>query len=317
MRYLVTGGCGFIGSHLAESLLSSGHSVMVLDDLSTGKIANVQHLESQPGFQILIGSVTDEPFVHEAIRQCDAVFHLASAVGVRLIMERPVETIDTIVSGTQVVLRQANRYRKPVLLTSTSEVYGKSTAVPFEEDGDRLEGATTKHRWAYACAKALDEFLAMAYWKSTSLPIIVARLFNTVGPRQTGQYGMVIPNFVSLALKHEPLQVFGNGQQSRCFCHVSDVVRALVSLMNCKAACGQVVNVGATEEISVLELAHQIIAQTHSRSQIEMVPYEAVFGEGFEDMQRRVPSLAKAQRLIGWQAEKKLRDIIADVAATY
>jgi UDP-glucose 4-epimerase len=317
MRYLVTGGCGFIGSHLSEALLSAGHHVTVLDDLSTGRIENVHSLESQSSFQVLIGSVTDEQLVHEAVRNCDAVFHLASAVGVKLIMERPVETIDTIVTGTQVVLRQANRYRKTVLLTSTSEVYGKSTSVPFEEDGDRLEGATTKHRWAYACAKALDEFLAMAYWKSTGLPIVVARLFNTVGPRQTGQYGMVVPNFVRLAMAGQPLQVFGNGQQSRCFCHVSDVVRGLVELINCRAALGQVINLGATHEITILELARQIVSETNSRSTIETVPYESIFGQGFEDMQRRVPSIAKAKRLIGWEPQRSLSEIIADVKNCY
>lgn len=314
MRYLVTGGCGFIGSHLAETLLNSGHKVTVLDDLSTGKISNVKSFESHPDFQILIGSVTDESLVHEAVRHCDAVFHLASAVGVKLIMDRPVETIDTIVTGTQVVLKLANRYRKPTLLTSTSEVYGKSTAVPFEEDGDRLEGATTKHRWAYACAKALDEFLAMAYWKTTNLPVVVTRLFNTVGPRQTGQYGMVIPNFVRLALAEEPLQVYGDGQQSRCFCHVSDVVRGLINLLESGKAFGEVVNLGSTEEVTIHQLASRIIEATGGKSKVITVPYEEVFGEGFEDMLRRVPSIEKAKRLIDWTPQKSLDDIIADVA---
>lgn len=314
MRALITGGCGFIGSHLAEALLARGAQVTVLDDLSTGKIQNIADIEGQPGLRTLIGSVTDEQLVHEAVRDCDQVFHLASAVGVRLIMDRPVETIDTIVSGTQIVLKQANRYRKPVLLTSTSEVYGKSTAVPFEEDGDRLAGPTTKHRWAYACAKALDEFLAMAYWRATRLPVIVVRLFNTVGPRQTGQYGMVIPNFVRQALEGQPLRVYGDGQQSRCFCHVLDVVRGLVAAMDCNQARGQVINLGATEEISILELARKIIAETSSCSKVGLVPYEDVFGDGFEDMQRRVPSIAKAERLLGWQPQRSLSDIIRDVA---
>ncbi|MEO8272135.1 MAG: GDP-mannose 4,6-dehydratase, partial [Aureliella sp.] len=222
--------------------------------------------------------------------------------------------IDTIVTGTQTVLKQANRYRKPVLLTSTSEVYGKSTAVPFDEDGDRLSGPTTKHRWAYACAKALDEFLAMAYWKSTRLPVVIVRLFNTVGLRQTGQYGMVVPNFVRQALADAPLQVHGDGTQSRCFCHVADVVRGLTGLMNCVEARGQVINLGAIEEITILELARRVIAQTGSRSEICPVGYDEVFGEGFEDMQRRVPSIAKAKRLIHWQPQYCLRDVIADVA---
>lgn len=314
MHYLITGGCGFIGSHLTESLLRDGQQVTLLDDLSTGKISNVRHLESNPNLRILIGSVTDPDLVHEAVCVCDAVFHLASAVGVKLIMEKPVETIDTIVTGTQIVLEQANRYRKPVLLTSTSEVYGKSTSVPFEEDGDRLAGPTTKHRWAYACAKALDEFMAMAYWKSSRLPVVVVRLFNTVGPRQTGQYGMVIPNFVANALVGESLVVHGDGKQSRCFCHVEDVVRGLVGLMNCDEARGEVVNLGATEEVTIGELAKRIIRWTNSSADIHSVSYESVYGDGFEDMQRRVPSIEKAKRLVGWQPEKSLEDIVTAVA---
>lgn len=315
MHYLITGGCGFIGSHLSEKLLEEGHRVTVLDDLSTGKIENVKHLESSGDFRILIGSVTDKELVHEAVSGCDAVFHLASAVGVKLIMDKPVETIDTIVTGTQYVLEQANRYRKPLLLTSTSEVYGKSTTVPFEEDGDRLAGPTTKHRWAYACAKALDEFLAMAYWKSSGLPVVVVRLFNTVGPRQTGQYGMVIPNFVSQALDGSELVIHGDGAQSRCFCHVADVVRGLVGLMECPEARGEVVNLGSEEEISISDLAKTIISQLESNASIRNVSYESIYGEGFEDMQRRVPSIKKADRLIGWKPEKSLSDILADVAA--
>lgn len=317
MRTLITGGCGFIGSHLAETLLAAGEQVTLLDDLSTGKIENIADIDGNPALRTLIGSVTDESLVHEAVRDCDRVYHLASAVGVRLIMEKPVETIDTIVSGTQIVLKHANRYRKPVLLTSTSEVYGKSTAVPFDEDGDRLSGPTTKHRWAYACAKALDEFLALAYWKATRLPVIVVRLFNTVGPRQTGQYGMVIPNFVQRAMAGEPLQVYGDGSQSRCFCHVADVVRGLVSAMHCDAARGQVINLGATEEISMLELAQKIVTETHSHSEIRLVPYAEIFGEGFEDMQRRVPSIAKAQRLLDWRPQHDLSTIISDVAQSH
>lgn len=313
MHYLITGGCGFIGSHLAEALLSAGHQVTVLDDLSTGKIANVEHLESQPNFRLLIGSVTDKELVHEAVKSCDSVFHLASAVGVKLIMEKPIETIDTIVTGTQIVLEQANRYRKPVLLTSTSEVYGKSTSVPFMEDGDRLSGPTTKHRWAYACAKALDEFMAMAYWKSSKLPVVVVRLFNTVGPRQTGQYGMVIPTFVAKALSGDPIEVYGDGQQSRCFCHVADVVRGLIGLMDCKQAKGQVINLGSTEEVTILELAGRVIEQTGSSSLILKLSYESVFGDGFEDMQRRVPCIEKARNLIDWTPQLSLRDVLKSV----
>ncbi|MCC7338807.1 MAG: GDP-mannose 4,6-dehydratase [Pirellulaceae bacterium] len=314
MRTLITGGCGFIGSHLAEALVAAGDEVTVLDDLSTGRIENIASMEGNARLRTLIGSVTDEALVHEAVKGCDQIYHLASAVGVRLIMDKPVETIDTIVTGTQTVLKQANRYRKPVLLTSTSEVYGKSTAVPFDEDGDRLSGPTTKHRWAYACAKALDEFLAMAYWKSTRLPVVIVRLFNTVGPRQTGQYGMVVPNFVRQALAGEPLQVHGDGAQSRCFCHVADVVRGLTGLMNCTSARGQVINLGATEEVTIAELARRVVAQTGSQSEIRPIAYDEVYGEGFEDMQRRVPSIAKAKRLIHWQPQRSLQDIIADVA---
>ncbi|QDV23939.1 GDP-mannose 4,6-dehydratase [Aureliella helgolandensis] len=315
MRYLVTGGCGFIGSHLTETLLAAGHRVTVLDDLSTGCIENLSAVEREPSLRILVGSVTDEALVHEAIRDCDAVFHLASAVGVKLIMDKPVETIDTIVTGTQVVLKQANRYRKPLLLTSTSEVYGKSTQVPFEEDGDRLSGPTTKHRWAYACAKALDEFLAIAYWKTTRLPVVVVRLFNTVGPRQTGQYGMVIPTFVKQARSGVPIQVHGDGGQTRCFCHVTDVVKGLVGLLACQAAYGEVVNLGATEEISILDLAEKIVSETKSSSEVVRIPYEEVYGEGFEDMRRRVPSIDKARGLIDWVPQASLSQIIHDVAS--
>ncbi len=322
MRYLITGGCGFIGSHLAEALVATNHQVTVLDDLSTGKFSNVRAIEKHPNFRAVIGSVTEESLVNEAMRDCDAVFHLASAVGVRLIMNQPVQTIETIVTGTQVVLKAANRYRKPLLLTSTSEVYGKSTSVPFVEDGDRLEGPTTKHRWAYACAKALDEFLAMAYWKTSSLPIVVVRLFNTVGPRQSDQYGMVIPTFVNQSLQGLKLQVHGSGQQSRCFCHVSDVVRGLVELLNCTQAYGEVVNLGSTEEVTMVQLAHKVIAATRGSNQtvddrnVEFIPYQAVYGEGFEDMQRRVPSIDKALRLIGWRPQKTLDDILQDIIAS-
>lgn len=317
MRYLITGGCGFIGSHLTETLLKSGNQVTILDNLTTGRIGNIQNVESHPDLKLLVGSITDEELVHEAIRDCDAMYHFASAVGVRLIMDQPVESINTIVTGTQIVLKLANRYRKPILLTSTSEVYGKSQTVPFDEDGDRLEGPTTKHRWAYACAKALDEFIAMAYWKTTSLPVIVVRLFNTVGPRQTGQYGMVIPNFVQQAIQDGPLRVHGDGKQTRCFCHVADIVSGLEQLMHCKAAYGQVVNLGSTEEISMHALAQRIVERVGSKSKIELVPYQQVFGDGFEDMLRRVPKITKVHQLIGWKPQRNLANIIDDVAAQF
>lgn len=317
MHYLITGGCGFIGSHLAEALLKSGHRVTVLDDLSTGRLDNIAGFQSRPDLNIEIGSVTDDEIVERVVSQCDAIFHLASAVGVKLIMERPIQSIDTMVRGTQTILRLAKQYQCPTLVASTSEVYGKSKDVPFDEDGDRLEGPTTKHRWAYACAKALDEFLAIAYWRTESLPVIVVRLFNTVGPRQTGQYGMVIPNFVQRALAGLPIQVFGEGTQTRCFCHVDDVVRGLQQLMSCSEAYGQVFNLGSTSEITVLGLAEKIIDQLKSPSRIERLAYTEVFGEGFEDMQRRVPKIDKIRNLIGWTPEKDLTCIIDDVAKSF
>jgi UDP-glucose 4-epimerase len=315
VKYLVTGGCGFVGSHLADHLLAAGHQVVAVDNLSTGQYPNVLHLEGNRSFQLLVGSVLDAGLLAEVVPACDGIFHLASAVGVKLIMDRPVETIETIFQGTDTVLRVASRYRKRVLLTSTSEVYGKSTDVPFREDGDRLEGPTNKHRWAYACAKALDEFLALAHWKQARLPVIVTRLFNTVGPRQTGQYGMVVPNFVRRALAGEPIYVFGTGAQMRCFTHVHDVVEALAALMECPAAYGQVINVGSQEEISILELAQAVLRMTGSTSEIRLMPYDEAYGEGFEDMQRRVPALERIGRLIGWRPRRNLEATLADVIA--
>jgi len=313
MRYLVTGGCGFIGSHLADLLVGQGHDVIALDNLSTGRFENVAELESNDRFRMVVGNVKDDDLVLELIHQVDAVFHLASAVGVKLIMERPVETIDTIYQGTECVLRHANRYHKPVLITSTSEVYGKSDDVPFREDGDRLAGPTSKHRWAYACVKALDEFLALAYWKESRLPVVIARLFNTVGPRQTGRYGMVIPNFVNSALEDRPLMVHGDGQQKRCFCHVLDVVEALIALMNCPSARGSVVNVGSDEEVTIRELAERVLQRAGKQGEIRAVPYESVYGEGFEDMLRRVPSIERVETLVGWRPNRSLDQILDDV----
>lgn len=313
MHYLVTGGAGFIGSHLAEKLLEDGHRITVLDNLSTGLYENIARLEDEPSFRFIKDSVLHERLIEELVRECDGIFHLASAVGVKLIMERPVETIENIFQGTASVLQAAARYRKRVLVTSTSEVYGKSDDVPFREDGDRLEGPTHKHRWAYAAAKALDEFLVLAHWKETGLPGIVVRLFNTVGPRQSAHYGMVLPNFVSRALSGEDLLVYGDGRQSRCFCHVSDVVEALARLMECPAAKGEVVNIGNTDEISILGLAERVIERAGSASKIRFVPYQQVYGEGFEDMRRRVPSLQKVSRLIGWRPLRSINDIVDDV----
>jgi UDP-glucose 4-epimerase len=313
MKYLITGGCGFVGSHLADYLVAAGYNVHALDNLATGSYHNIAHLDGHPRFQFTCGSVLDPAVITEAIHTCDGVFHLASAVGVKLIMERPVETIETIFQGTDTVLKYAARYRKRVLLTSTSEVYGKSEAVPFREDGDRLEGPTTKHRWAYACAKALDEFLVLAHWKQSRLPVVVTRLFNTVGPRQTGQYGMVIPTFIRRALADEPIDVHGDGLQRRCFGHVSDIVEALAALMHCSRAFGEVVNLGSQEEVTILDLATRIKALTGSKSEIRKIPYSQAYGEGFEDMQRRVPCLDKAWDLIRWRPRRQLDEILRDV----
>jgi UDP-glucose 4-epimerase len=314
MKILITGGAGFIGSHLADRLISEGHEVTAIDNLSTGRYSNVEHLEGHERFRLIIDSVLNERLMEELVRETDRVYHMASAVGVRLIMERPVQTIETIFRGTDVVLGFCSRYRKRVLIPSTSEVYGKGISVPFKEDDDLLTGATDKHRWAYACAKTLDEFLALAHWKETRLPVSVVRLFNTVGPRQTGQYGMVVPRFVHSALKNESIEVHGDGSQSRCFGHVLDVVDGLVKLIENPKCFGQVVNLGNDEEVTIKELAERAIQLTGSKSEIRYIPYEDVYGDGFEDMQRRVPSLEKARRLIGYQPTHSLTDIINDVA---
>lgn len=314
MKILITGGAGFIGSHLADKLLAEGHEVTVIDDLSTGRYSNIEHLEDNSNFKTIIDTVLHASLMEHLIRESDRVYHMASAVGVRLIMEQPVKTIETIFHGTDVILKFCSRYRKRVLIPSTSEVYGKGVSVPFTEDDDLLTGATDKHRWAYACAKTLDEFLALAHYKETRLPVMVARLFNTVGPRQTGQYGMVVPRFVDAALKNEPIEVHGDGTQSRCFGHVSDVVEGLTAMMENPACFGEVVNMGSNAEVSINALAEKAIALTSSSSEIKYVTYEEAYGAGFEDMQRRIPSLEKAKRLIGYQPTRSLDDIINDVA---
>ncbi len=314
---LITGGAGFIGSHLARALLDAGRRVSVIDNLSTGLHSNVADLETNPNFRLYVDTIQDVSLMQKLMQECGTVYHLASAVGVRLIMEQPVATIDTIYQGTEVVLRLARRYRNRVLITSTSEVYGKSTKVPYCEDDDRVEGATTKHRWAYACAKALDEFLALAHWKETRLPVAIVRLFNTVGPRQRGQYGMVVPRFVEQALAGEDLVVHGDGTQSRCFCHVYDVVQALIKLVDCGQAWGTIFNVGSTEEISIRKLAELIIERLESPSQIRTIPYSEAYGEGFEDMQRRVPSIDRIGQAVGWAPTLTINDVIDDVAAEF
>ena len=313
MRILVTGGAGFVGSHLDAELVSRGHEVLVLDNLSTGRYENIEAIERAGPLRLVVDTVNDPQIVDECVKQCDAVFHLASAVGVRLIIEQPVRTIESIVGGTDVVLRSCARYRRPFLLTSTSEVYGKGLRVPFSEDDDRVMGATTKRRWSYACAKALDEFLALAHWYESRLPVRIARLFNTVGPRQTGQYGMVIPTLVRQALSGQPITVYGDGQQSRCFGHVSDVVHGLADLMECEAARGQIVNLGNDEEITILALAQRIRELTGAVSEIVLIPYEEAYGEGFDDMRRRVPDLSRAKRLIGFAPKLGLDRILRDV----
>src|ERR1700722_5681532 len=301
MRSLITGGAGFIGSHLSETLLDRGHDVLVMDDLSAGSFENIAHLKGREGFEYFIDSVENEPLLAELIDRSDVVFHFAAAVGVKLIVEQPVYTSETNVHGTEVVLKHANKKKKLVVIASTSEVYGKSKDVPFREDADLVMGPTTKHRWAYACSKAIDEFLALAYWKERKLPVIIVRFFNTVGPRQTGQYGMVIPNFVRQALPGEPITVFGDGKQQRAFTRLADVVGALLKLMVEPRAIGQVINIGNTEEVTIQRLAERIRELTASKSPIKFIPYEEAYDSGFEDMPRRVPDLTKVTALIGYK----------------
>ena len=313
MRYLITGGAGFIGSHLAEALLASGESVDIIDDLSTGSIANIAHLKGASRFRYVIGSVDDRPVLAELVDQADVVVHLAAAVGVRLIVEKPVQTIYTNVHGTEQVLELAAKKRKRVMIASTSEVYGKSTQVPFSETGDILFGSSTKARWGYACSKALDEFLAMAYWREHKLPVTILRFFNTVGPRQTGRYGMVLPSFVSQALSQQPITVFGDGRQSRCFTHVSDVVSAVIKLSQEPRAVGEIFNVGSDQETTIEGLARLVKELSGSDSDIVYVPYDEAYLEGFEDMPRRLPDLRKVRSLIGYQPRYELREIVTSV----
>jgi UDP-glucose 4-epimerase len=313
VKALITGGAGFIGSHLAERLLRDGHEVAVLDDLSTGSIDNISHLKTTPGFSYAIDSVTNESLLAEMIDRSDVVYHLAAAVGVKLIVEQPVRTIETNVHGTEVVLKHANKKKKLVFIASTSEVYGKSTDVPFREGAETVLGATVKHRWAYACSKLIDEFLALAYWKERKLPVIIVRLFNTVGPRQTGQYGMVLPTFVRQALAGQPITVFGDGRQTRSFTYVGDVVDALIKLTAEPRAVGGVFNVGNTDEVSIRELAERVKTLSDSQSSIQYVPYDEAYEAGFEDMPRRVPDISKIQALVGYQPKLELNDIIKTV----
>ena len=318
MRILITGGSGFIGSHLSDALIARGDEVVVLDDLSTGSVDNVRHLLDHARFRMVVDTVQNEDVVARLVDECDAVFHLAAAVGVKLIVESPVRTIETNVKGTEIVLAAAARQRKRVLVASTSEVYGLSEQVPFREDGNLVMGATTKGRWSYACSKAIDEFLALAYYREKKVPTVIVRLFNTVGPRQTGRYGMVVPTLVGQALAGEPLTVYGTGKQTRCFGYVGDIVDALTKLIDHPAAPGEVFNLGSSEEVSITQLAQRIAALTGSTSKIVYVPYSEAYEEGFEDMPRRVPDTTKAERVIGFRARMPLdgilRAVIRDVA---
>jgi UDP-glucose 4-epimerase len=313
MRYLITGGAGFIGSHLAERLLEQGQAVTVLDDFSTGREQNIAHLVGREGFQVIRDSVENEATVNLAMAVCDAVFHLAAAVGVKLVAEEPVRTIQTTIHGTEVVLEAANRFNRPVLITSSSEVYGKGARVPFSEDDDVVMGPTRHSRWCYAYSKGIDEFLGLAYHRQFGLPVVLVRLFNTVGPRQVGMYGMVLPRFVSAALKGEPLQVYGDGTQTRCFCHVDDVTDALLRLMDTPEAVGQVFNLGGQEEVSINDLASRVIQLTDSSSRIEYVPYEQAYGRSFDDLPRRVPQLDRIRSVIGFEPRHNLDQIIGSV----
>ena len=317
MRVLITGGAGFVGSHLAEALLERGDEVFVLDNLSTGSMDNIVHLKGRPRFHYTIDAVENEPLLAEEIDRADVVVHLAAAVGVKLIVEKPVYTIETNVHGTEVVLKHASKKKKLVMIASTSEVYGKSASVPFTEDADLVLGPSSKHRWAYACSKLIDEFLALAYWKERQLPVIILRLFNTVGPRQTGQYGMVIPNFVRQALSGEPITVFGDGTQSRSFTYVGDVVGAMVALMNEPRAIGQVFNIGNVNEITIGDLAEKVRALTGSSSKIVRIPYDQAYESGFEDMPRRVPDISRISALIGYAPTVELDEILSRVVESY
>jgi UDP-glucose 4-epimerase len=312
---LITGGAGFIGSHLAEHLLNRGDEVTVIDDLSTGSIDNIRPLKSHPRFHYVIESIMRVPLLAELVDDCDAIYHLAASVGVKLIVDAPVRTIETNIRGTEIVLSLANKKNKKVLITSTSEIYGKRTQIPFHEDDDLQIGPTTKHRWAYACSKAIDEFLALAYWKEKKLPVVIVRVFNTIGPRQTGQYGMVVPTFVRQALSNRPITVYGSGLQRRSFTYVEDTVRAMMALMDEEKAVGQVFNIGSREEVTILQLARKIKAMTGSRSPIKFIPYAKAYEAGFEDMERRLPDIHKLGRMIGyrprWTLDAMLRSIIA------
>ena len=313
MKALITGGAGFIGSHLAEKLLQTGHEVVVVDNLSTGSIKNLENIEKEPRFRFVYDNVRNSQTMHLLVEQCDIVFHLAAAVGVQLIVDQPVHTIETNIHGSEVVLDIANKFRKKVLIASTSEVYGKSEAVPFCEDDDTVLGSTRFSRWSYACSKAIDEFLGLAYYQQYDLPVVVVRFFNTVGPRQTGQYGMVIPRFVQRALKNDPVVIYGTGKQARCFSYVGDIIEGIIDLMNCQDAPGRVYNMGSTEEVTIEALADKIIEMTASKSQKKYISYEEAYGRPFDDMMRRVPCLDRIKETIGFEPKTSLKQTLEAV----
>lgn len=315
MKILITGGAGFIGSYLSEGLLNKGDSVVVLDNLSTGRLENIRHLEGRPDFGLVVGTILNEHLVDKLVERCDIIFHLAAAVGVELIVKKPVESLTTNIKGSEIVLDMAYRYRKKILITSTSEIYGKNANGPLKEDNDRILGSPLKTRWSYSTAKAVDEMLAYVYWKEKGVPSIIVRLFNTVGPRQTGAYGMVMPRFVSQSLDNKPITVYGSGKQSRCFIHVKDVVDTLIRLIDEPKAVGEVFNIGSQEEITIEQLAKDIIKLTKSSSKIEYIPYHTAYEEGFEDMQRRVPDTSKINKLIGFKTKYTLSEIIKDIVS--
>lgn len=317
MNVLITGGAGFIGSFLAEELLKNKNKIVVIDNLSTGSIGNIKHLFKNKNFTFVYETILNENLMDRLVSQSDMVFHLAAAVGVELIIKDPVDVIETNILGTEVVLKTANRYRKKLFLASTSEVYGKNNQVPFKEENDSIYGPTTKQRWCYACSKAIDEFLALAFYKEYGLPVVIGRLFNTIGPRQTGKYGMVVPRFVERALRNEPLYVYGNGKQTRCFCCVYDTIEAIMKLMDLSKTFGEVFNIGTSIEISILELAEKIIEMTNSKSKVKYLSYDEAYEKGFEDMLRRVPDISKINSVIGFKPKYSLEETIKIVIRYY
>ncbi len=317
MKALITGGAGFIGSHLAERLLKDGQEVVVIDNLSTGSLKNIAGFKGQPKFDFIEGDVLDVSLTESLVERSEVIFHLAAAVGVKLIAERPVHTIETNISGTEVVLEAANKFSREILIASSSEVYGKNEAVPFREDDDIVLGSTSFSRWSYACSKAIDEFLGLAFYQQYGLGVIIGRFFNTIGPRQTGQYGMVVPRFVQRALKNEPVSIYGTGQQSRCFCYVDDVVEAVIGLMNCRQARGKIYNIGSSEEITIESLADKIIEMTGSKSKKEFVPYEKAYGRPIEDMMRRVPNLERIKDTTGWEPKASLTETLRVIIESF